>query len=242
MNRIFQAALSGGLLLPTVCLAAASSSLPQQTDQLLRQQQQQIEQQRQSLQQRPDVFLPASEDTARLPAAQTATPSAACFAIRSVRLDGAPADWLGWLQTQPLLGGCAGLADLNRLVAALTNALVARGFVTSRVYLPEQNLRSGELRLVVVPGRIHAIRLKEGGSDAGLRTAFPTGPGEILNVRDLEQGLEQLGRLPGQQATMEMVPADAPGDSDVVVTRQGGRPLSGALTLDDSGQDATGRL
>ena len=238
------AAAYGGFLLPSVIHAAAlPSDLSQQTDQLLRLQQQQLEQQRQSLQQRPDVFLPSSE-AAKPALAIPSAALAACFPIRQAQLDGAPAGWQGWLQ--PLLDAglsrCAGLDELNRLVAALTNEMVARGFVTSRVYLPEQNLRGGTLRLAVVAGRIHAIRLKDGGSDPALRSAFPAGSGDILNVRDLEQGLEQLGRLPGQQATMEMVPGDAPGESDVVVARQGARPLSGALTLDDSGQRATGRL
>ncbi|WP_047238702.1 ShlB/FhaC/HecB family hemolysin secretion/activation protein [Chromobacterium subtsugae] len=238
------AAAHGGFLLSAICQAAAPPALIQQTDQLLRLQQQQLEQQRQSLQQRPDVFLPSSAGAKPAPAIPGAAPTAACFAIGQTQLDGAPASWQRWLQ--PLLdaglGKCMGLDELNRLVAALTNEMVARGFVTSRVYLPEQNLSGGALRLVIVPGRIHEIRLKEGGSDLALRSAFSSGPGDILNVRDLEQGLEQLGRLPGQQATMEMVPAEAPGESDVVVARQGGRPLSGALTLDDSGQRATGRL
>ncbi|MBT2866232.1 ShlB/FhaC/HecB family hemolysin secretion/activation protein [Chromobacterium violaceum] len=215
--------------------------MQQQTDQLLRNHQQQLDQLRQELLQRPDVRLPPP--TVR-PGESSVSGNGACFAIVRVWLDGAPAAWLRWLQ--PLADAnaktCLGLDDLNRLTVALTDEIVARGFVTSRVYLPEQNLRGGELRLVIVPGRIHEIRLKEGGSDAGLRSAFATGPGEILNVRDLEQGLEQLGRLPGQQATMEMVPGETPGESDVVVSRSGARPLGGALTLDDSGQDATGRL
>ncbi|WP_168209676.1 ShlB/FhaC/HecB family hemolysin secretion/activation protein [Chromobacterium paludis] len=215
----------------------------QQTDQLLRSHQQQLDLQRLELQKRPDSFTPPPVKAAP-PPAKTQTTDARCFSIHHVILSGAPGEWLSWLQppAEGATTGCVGLGELNQLVATLTDRIVARGFVTSRVYLPEQNLRSGELRLAVVPGRIQAIRLKEGGNDAGLRSAFPTGPGEILNVRDLEQGLEQLGRLPGQQATMEMAPGDAPGESVVVVSRQGARPLSGALTLDDSGQSATGRL
>ncbi|MGC0154504.1 ShlB/FhaC/HecB family hemolysin secretion/activation protein [Chromobacterium vaccinii] len=233
----------GGLLFPALCAAASPEPLQQQTDQLLRNHQQQLDLQRQELQQRPDVILSAP---AAKPAPRAAPPAidAACFSIREVVLDGAPADWQAWLQppARAAAGHCTGLAELNRLVAALTDAMVARGYVTSRVYLPEQNLGAGTLRLAVVPGRIHAIRLKAGGSDIGLRTAFPTGPGDILNVRDLEQGLEQLGRVPGQQATMEMVPGDAPGESDVVVSRDGARRVGAALSLDDSGQRATGRL
>ena len=120
--------------------------------------------------------------------------------------------------------------------------MVERGYVTSRVYLPEQNLKQGRLRLAVVPGRIHQIRLKDGPGDRGLASAFPLGAGDILNVRALEQGLEQLGRVPTQQATMEIVPGQQPGESDVAVSRSRARQLTGQLSLDDSGQPATGRL
>ncbi|QIY80995.1 ShlB/FhaC/HecB family hemolysin secretion/activation protein [Chromobacterium violaceum] len=243
MNFSSKAARLGGLLFPAwVCAATVPDAVLQQNDQQLRHQQQQLEQRRQELQQRPDVLspLPAASPQTIVPASDAQR----CFTLTRVELEGAPAGWLAWLQ--PLadagLAGCVDLARINGLTAALTNEMVARGFVTSRVYLPEQNLRGGQLRLAVVPGRIHAIRLKAGASDIGLRSAFPAVAGDILNVRDLEQGLEQLGRVPGQQATMELTPADAPGESDVVVDRGGGRLLSGLLSLDDSGQNATGRL
>jgi hemolysin activation/secretion protein len=93
---------------------------------------------------------------------------------------------------------------LQSLVKDLTNQLIARGFVTSRVYLPEQNLKTGMLKLAVVPGRLGSIHLKDGSSDLSLRAA-PLTSGDILNVRALEQGLEQLSRARSQQATMEIV-------------------------------------
>jgi len=163
--------------------------------------------------------------------------------VRQVALDGAPHDWLHWLQpiANRVSGQCLDINAINQLVASLTDELVARGFVTSRVYVPEQNLKSGTLRLIVVPGRIQAIRLQDGDSDLSLRAAFPAGPGDILNLRDLEQGLEQLGRPSSQQATMEILPGDAPGESIVSVKRLRTRPVHLQLSEDNSGQMATGK-
>lgn len=220
-----------------------ATSLPSQViDQPQRQHQQQLDLQREQQLKRPDVLLPPpAPSSLPAPAVETGGP---CFDIGRVDLDGAPAAWQPWLQdiAHSAQGQCLGLGGVNALLARLNNAVLERGFSTSRVLLPEQNLKHGVLRFVVVPGRIHALRLDDGSSDIALRSAFPSGPGDILNLRDLEQGLEQLGRLRSQRATMDIVPADTPGESDVVVRRERETPLFATLTLDDSGQDATGKL
>lgn len=137
-------------------------------------------------------------------------------------------------------GQCLNVARLHALVQSLSNNLIERGYVTSRVYLPEQNLKSGMLQIAVVPGRLGSIRLKDGSSDLSLRAAFPIEPDDILNVRDLEQGLEQLSRARSQRATMEIVPGQQEGFSDVIVDRQRGKPWTASFSWDDTGQPSTG--
>ncbi|TDR82618.1 ShlB/FhaC/HecB family hemolysin secretion/activation protein [Paludibacterium purpuratum] len=230
------ARLIAGLLF----LAPAIGAAPLSDEQIRLQQQQQLDRQREQQQRRPDVFLAPSTPAPAVPAAPSGGP---CFPVHRVVLDGAPPAWLGWLT--PLAHGaegrCLDLGAINQLVATLTDALVAHGFVTSRVYIPEQNLQSGQLHLVVLPGRIQAIRRKGGGAQRELDSAFPTGPGDLLNLRDLEQGLEQLARPGSQQATMELLPGDAPGASIVEVTLTQGRPLHASLSEENSGQSATGK-
>lgn len=226
----------------SVMLIPAPGHAAQTPDQILRDQQQQLDMQRQELLKRPDVFIPP-------PVVEPATPEikppadTVCFEIKTIEFDGAPPEWQGWLHRQVASqeGQCLGLADVHALVQSLTNALVERGFVTSRIYLLEQNLKAGLLKFVVVPGRLGEIRLKQGGSDRSLRAAFPLRPGDILNVRDLEQGTEQLARARSQRATMEIVPGSQQGESDVVVTLERGKPWMATLSVDDSGQTSTGK-
>ncbi|WP_412071644.1 POTRA domain-containing protein [Pseudomonas fluorescens] len=46
----------------------------------------------------------------------------------------------------------------------IQNAIIERGFVTTRVLAPPQDLNSGVLQLTLIPGRIHSIRFAEGTS------------------------------------------------------------------------------
>ena len=74
-----------------------------------------------------------------------------------------------------------------------------------------------------------------------LYSAFPAHDGNLLDLRDIEQGLENLQRLPTVQVEMDIVPAEQPGESDIVITRQQSKFWRLGLSLDDSGSSSTGR-
>ncbi|WP_196304116.1 POTRA domain-containing protein, partial [Ralstonia solanacearum] len=44
------------------------------------------------------------------------------------------------------------------------------------------------------------------------------------NLRDLEQGLEQMKRVASQDVDMQIVPTDVPGVSDVVISVKRAKP------------------
>jgi hemolysin activation/secretion protein len=89
---------------------------------------------------------------------------------------------------------------------------------------------------------IRAIRFSDPTLYGTWKTAFPTGPGKLLNLRDLEQGLEQMKRIPSQDVDMQIVPGETPGESDVVISVKRSKPWKLTGTLDDSGAKGTGKL
>ncbi len=223
-----------------LCAISRSAMATTSPEYIEREQQQKLDEQRLELLKRPEVSLPPliHQDDSSLP-----VDTGPCFSIHRIVFEGAPSGWLPTLEKKSAnySGQCLGMASLQSLVKRLTNAVIDQGFVTSRIYLPEQNLASGHLRLVVVPGKIGEIHLSEGGADRSLRAAFPTKAGEILNIRDLEQGLEQLSRARSQRATLEIRPGAREGESDVVVKRERRHGISLTVSIDDSGQAATGK-
>ncbi|EKS9914353.1 ShlB/FhaC/HecB family hemolysin secretion/activation protein [Burkholderia multivorans] len=139
-------------------------------------------------------------------------------------------------------GQCIGKQGLDMLVKGLSQAILARGYVTTRVLLPEQDLSTGTLKFSLIPGVIRHVRFADDKLRGTWKTAFPTRDGDLLNLRDLEQGLEQMKRVSSQDVSMQIIPADVPGESDVVLDVKRGKPWSVVASVDNSGTRVTGKL
>ncbi|WP_175953347.1 ShlB/FhaC/HecB family hemolysin secretion/activation protein [Burkholderia sp. BCC0405] len=139
-------------------------------------------------------------------------------------------------------GQCIGKQGLDVLVKALSQDILSRGYITTRVLLPEQDLSTGTLKVALIPGTIRHVRFSDEKLRGTWKTAFPTRDGDLLNLRDLEQGLEQMKRVTSQDVSMQIVPADVPGESDVVLDVKRGKPWTVVASIDNSGTRATGKL
>ncbi|WP_228124798.1 ShlB/FhaC/HecB family hemolysin secretion/activation protein [Glaciimonas soli] len=139
-------------------------------------------------------------------------------------------------------GACVGKVGIDLIVKRLTSLILQRGYSTTRIGVAEQRIADGVLTLVLVPGVIRAIRFSDPTLYGTWRSAFPTGPGKLLNLRDLEQGLEQMKRIPSQEVEMQIVPGDTPGESDVVIQVKRTKPWKLTGTFDNSGAKGTGKL
>ena len=128
------------------------------------------------------------------------------------------------------------------LTKGLQQTILSRGYITTRVLLPEQDLSSGTLKLALVPGVIGKVRFADSAARGTWKSAFSTRDGNVLNLRDLEQGLEQMKRVSSQDVSMQIVPTAVPGESDVVLDVRRTKPWTVVASVDNSGQRATGRL
>jgi hemolysin activation/secretion protein len=242
-----------------LCFNAVAQITPAQerdigirNQQELQRQQQQEQQQRQQQERTPDVRLtePGGAVTLTLP---VETP---CFLIDRVQLknaSGAPLSEFDWVVEQLIapdapvfLGQCVGAQGVAWLIERTQKILVDRGFVTSRVLATQQDMSQGTLVLTLIPGRIGAIRLSDPVDPrANLRNALPMQVDDILNLRDIEQALENLKRVPTAEADIQIEPAQGDGaqlgDSDLVVSYRQPFPFRLSISADDSGTKATGR-
>lgn len=169
------------------------------------------------------------------------TGSGPCFTINSITLSGAtlisPKNQHNLVA--PWQGQCLDMAKITELLAHISDWYISRGYITSRAFLTEQDLSGGQLNIVVLEGRLEAIRL-EGETPRMLKMAFPGRVGRILNLRDIEQGMEQINRLRAEPVQIEILPGTQQGYSIVNLTAKPEFPLSASVSLDNSGQKSTG--
>lgn len=137
---------------------------------------------------------------------------------------------------------CIGRVGINIIVKGLTAEILERGYSTTRLGIIEQDMSGGTLKLALIPGLIHEIRFADPTISGTWKNAFPTSAGKLLNLRDIEQGLEQMKRVPSQEVDMQIIPAEKLGESDVVITVKRSKSWKVTATLDDAGAKGTGKL
>jgi len=225
------------------CLVSAQAQVapttPGDTDLIRNRQDRLLEEQQKRLQDLKE--LPGAPAT---PEAPPTPDEGRCFTLRTIELQGA--DHLSAAErarlTQPYEGQCVGVTQLNALLKAITDTYIGRGYVTSRAYLPQQDLSQGTLTILVVEGKLESIKPAE---DSGLtprevERAFPGDPGKLLNLRELEQLVDQLNRLPSNQVQLDLVPGQEVGGSVVQLKNTPSKPWRASLSRNNNGQASTG--
>lgn len=234
---------------------------PAQVDQSQSLLQQERERARRELsERRPDVRLKSNQGLAQPSFPAQEVP---CFPIATFELKGEQSGQFQWAlqaithpsdppqqhSTSGQGARCLGAKGINIVMARVQNALIERGFVTTRVVAAPQDLRSGVLVMTLVPGTVRSLRLAPNSDPrAHLPSALVLAPGQGLNLRDIEQGLENFKRLPSAEVDIQIVPAQAAegqaaaaGESDLMVHWTQGRPWRVSLGVDDSGTRTTGK-
>lgn len=185
--------------------------------------------------------LPGKAIKPQTPAAPV---EARCFPVRHLELKGAQSlsDDERERLIKPYKNQCLGVSRLNELLKRITDTYIDKGLLTSRAYLPQQDLSNGHLQVLVAEGKLEALTSADNStlSERELAMTFPGNNGNLLNLREIEQALDQLNRLPSNQAHMELAPGSAVGGSKVVVKNTPQKPWRASLSRNNDGQKSTG--
>lgn len=169
-----------------------------------------------------------------------------CFPIEEVVLKG-DEPLTGSSAVSALLArhntGCLGPGAIRSLMNELQNHYIAQGLVTTRVVAPPQDLNAGTLTLQIVAGKTGNISRDPAAPEGeiSLDTVVPLNQGDYLDIRALEQALENLHRLSSANASFSLHPTEDVGVSDVRVKWQQAKMWRLILSANDSGSDNTGK-
>lgn len=235
---------ASGVLFPLLAAhAAPTAEAIRQQEQIVRgeeERQRQLEKQHKEMLER----QPQAIDLGQQKTAEEPVDDSVCVQIDSIMLRGAAllsASAKAKL-TAPYAGRCLSMRHIKELIRDITNHYVEQGYVTTRAYVAPQDLASRILEITVVEGTIEGIQLNQNdpSDQRRVRSAFPWLQGKPLNLRDIEQGLDQLNRLPSSNAKMEIVPGAQQGTSRIVITDQQAKSWRVRASVDNSGQKSTG--
>lgn len=210
----------------------------------LQRQEQQLQQLRKRNESFPDVRLQniAEPVVARLPDEKP------CMTIRAVQITG-----LALSSSESILAGpalddapenrCIGVQGIQVLIDRVQNVLVDQGYITSRVHALPQDLNSGMLVLNIDPGYIGQVRQVDSKTTMpSMVTSLATRSGAVLNLRDIEQTLENLRRNAGVEVDVRIIPGEIPGYSDIMIRYERNNPIHLNIAVDDSASKTTGKV
>lgn len=224
----------------------SSADTSEKTTEIFNQQQQHNQSQQEALYQQlipevPNIYF----DISQYEKIEHKTEEKLCFQIEHIEITNAEVipHWvnLSRFKTE-FIGQCLGIKGINTVVTRMQNRLLMHGWITTRIVVPEQDISRGTLYLTIVPGIIRNVKFTDDSDKyALLYTSMPAHKKQLLDLRDIEQGLENLQRLPVVSAEMEIKPGKNAGESDIVIKRKQSRFWHTSLWINDAGSPATGR-
>jgi len=227
-----------GLFVSTYAFSQSATDIEkaqQQNNQIIRQfQQQQKAQSEQRENQQPHIQLDLNNKLKRQ--SQIEDPNALCFAMAKIDVQGVSLLSPKKVKqlTQPYVNECLSLNKINGLIKSITLSYVDLGYVTSRAYIPKQNLAKGTLHLIVIEGIVESMD-KTKASTINIKTAFTNLQNKPLNLHDIEQGIEQINRLSSNKAHMNLVPGKAIGATIIQLNNTLSNPWQSQISIDNSG-------
>ncbi len=218
------------LLSASMLLFAPLPGFADDAGRLLREQRDQDRRNLEQLRELPDTHIdyPKLEEKAE-------SPSETCFDIAELTITGATQLTDDeWLAAQAMVvGACVGLNEINRLIRYVTNLYIEKGLITTRAYIPAQDLSTGRLEILVLEGRVEGVEESLARGEINIATAFPGVVGELFDLRDFEQGLDQINRLPSNDAQLQIEPGSKPGMTRVMISNRANRRWHALAALDN---------
>lgn len=146
---------------------------------------------------------------------------------------------------------CLQKSDIKALQALITNYYIDQGYSNARIYFDlSLLLKQKKLSLLIFEGLTNEISLKDNDKldsvlswrkDTKLFSAFPFLKNKVFNLRDFEQGIDQINRLQSNSATIDIKPSNKAGYSDIFIENKINHQTNLSLALDNLGQEATGK-
>lgn len=134
-----------------------------------------------------------------------------------------------------------GVKGINELLRRINQEIAARGYVTTRISVGEQDLTKGKFTFTLVPGLIGEIKFRNENTWGTWHNAVCMKRGSLLNIRDIEQTIDNFNNVPSQSADIKLEPGTKEGESNLVIDIKRNKPWTLMTSIDNSGTKSTGK-
>jgi hemolysin activation/secretion protein len=227
----------------SVVVLSQPNNISTTAEQLRRVQQEQ--QQRQQKQFQEDIKQSVKNESfdVDLPELQQSKKDQPCQTINEINLEGIES--FKYKDFEVLLlryqDKCLDVTAIQNLMSEITAKYILAGYVTARVYLSEQDISAGSLTLLILEGFLENVEIEENEQGSvSLFNVFAGNKNEPLNLRDIEQALENLNRLQSNDATMLINPGKVSGASKLIFKNDASRRWHANVNTDNYGSKSTG--
>ena len=157
--------------------------------------------------------------------------------IKSVRVEGSVLLKESRIReiVKPYEGKYVLLKDIRRIVLQITEEYRLLGYVTSRAYIPRQELKDGILVLKVIEGKLGNLKVRGNKhfKTERLKKLLEISEDGAFDYLTLKQTIVRLNDHPDRNATMIIVPSKEQGKTDVIVDIKDRSPVHISLEYDN---------
>ncbi|NQW80139.1 MAG: ShlB/FhaC/HecB family hemolysin secretion/activation protein [Polaromonas sp.] len=192
------------------------------------------------------ALRPRAIDLPEAPAAkaEAAAPDGVQFTLRSIVFS--PSEILSeqalTALAQPLIGQSVSMTQLRSLVAQVNALYLQKGVSTAEALLPPQELQDGEVRVLLVEGKLGNVELKgqTSLSSAYVLDRLKVPVGQLADTSVLSRSVRRFNATNDAQVNLTLRPGSEFGRTDVLVDLQEQPRHQFRLLADNFGNPATG--
>lgn len=144
---------------------------------------------------------------------------------------------------QPYLKKTVTFDDLNAITVKIKAKYKEKGYLTTMVFVPEQNIADGKVEIRVLEGKMGALNVENNQwfSADRIKQYIHTKKGQLLNVFSLQKDLLRLNQKPDLELKSVISAGKEPGETDVTLKVIEKMPHHMSEGFDDQGTRLTGK-
>ncbi len=171
-----------------------------------------------------------------------------CLPLKIVEINGATIFKAKKLTkiAQKFISSCTKLSDIQQIINHLNALYFKHGYITSRANLPMPQTKLAQEILIIniIEGKIAQINLIENNKvnqQLKLFSSVATKKNRILNLRDLEQTIDNFHNINNSKSNFTITAGEQTGTSNINIENHINKPHYIKASLDNSGTSQTGK-